>query len=388
MSTLSRPQPPHLLDHPAFESELKNFIERECQFYDRIDERPPFVVNRNSRLQGFSALRIDDSGKRTREKIHVEPRTWNDAWSVLIASIDDKKRVVQKAVGGSGGYSLRIWLGHEHYPTSKLIAKPEYEPSSDAIPQKKRPHSMHARFSSDSDSDSVDTPSLASSLDERLFEDIDPAKNINPAANDTNANPPNPPRSTRTMDEPPSNSDANRIHRDQDGHVSKRSRADAQALENMRQGIRDRKARQMNMSAEMVGNSANPSVNQPANAPVQGSRDPSTHARAPVVANRTIPSTSAARTHQDGSNAQAGKKSQPNADEDSVGAAGAGGSSKDHRYTAPAVSPIRNREYLLRKKLEHLEALQRSMNSYQDSMIALQKELIETDNQLLEHASR
>ncbi|KAI4179421.1 MAG: hypothetical protein L6R41_007853 [Letrouitia leprolyta] len=395
MSTSSRPLLSHLMDHPAFDTELRNFVEKECQYYERIDERPPFVVNRNSRLQGFSALRIDDSGKRTTEKIRVEPRTWNDNFSVLVASIDDKKRLVQKAVGGSGGYSLRIWLGHDHHPTSKLIAKPEYEPSSEAIPQKRRRPSAQARLSSDSDSYSEDTPSLSPSPNEPRFENWTNPKRENPNATDTNANQRPRSRSVRVTDEQPSTSDVNRAPQGQDGHVSKRSRVHAQALENMLQGIRDRKGRQIDIGAKLIDNSTIPSVNPTTHASAHVPPATSRDAQARAANDRTLPTTSTISTNHDGAHAEASKPSQANADASSGSHTGV--SPNGSKNTAPATSlvsdhskiyvssvelnqsQIRDRGSLLRKKLEHLEALQRSMNLYQDSMIALQKELIDTD---------
>ena len=92
----------------------QEIVEKDRLYYDQKNKRPPYVKNTTVQTQ-FVAVLTDQNERRTEQQFEVKAQEWSEGLQYWVADIDGHERIVNKCIGGGGGYTLRLWLGHEKH---------------------------------------------------------------------------------------------------------------------------------------------------------------------------------------------------------------------------------------------------------------------------------
>ncbi|KAL8930003.1 MAG: hypothetical protein Q9172_000235 [Xanthocarpia lactea] len=109
----------------------QKIIEKDRLYYDQKNQRPPYVQKPSPQ---FVAVVTDQNGKRTEQQFQVKARHWSDGFQYWVADIGGHERIVNRWIGGSGGYRLRLWPGpekHEQGDRGALVGLPTLQTERD-----------------------------------------------------------------------------------------------------------------------------------------------------------------------------------------------------------------------------------------------------------------
>ncbi|KAL8912121.1 MAG: hypothetical protein Q9171_002837 [Xanthocarpia ochracea] len=96
------------------DSTNQEIVEKDRLYYDEKNKRPPYVKKTTVQSQ-FVAMLADQNERRTKQQLEVNARQWSDGLQYWVADVDGHERIVDKCIGGGGGYTLRLWLGYEKH---------------------------------------------------------------------------------------------------------------------------------------------------------------------------------------------------------------------------------------------------------------------------------
>lgn len=93
---------------------IEDLVRKERIYYNQKHLRPPFIYWGSSAAD-FTAKRVGPDGHPTKQQLKLQSREWNDSNHYWVTKIDGEEYIVTKNVGSAGGYTLRLWMGHNNH---------------------------------------------------------------------------------------------------------------------------------------------------------------------------------------------------------------------------------------------------------------------------------
>ncbi|KAL8801850.1 MAG: hypothetical protein Q9182_004200 [Xanthomendoza sp. 2 TL-2023] len=101
----------------------EDILKGDHAFYE-AHAKPPFVCRKAKGQVQFTAVLADGRGHRTNERVEIHPKDWSSDFRYWQTIIDGYECIVKKCIGGTAGFCLRLWLGHERGLDGTTIAHP------------------------------------------------------------------------------------------------------------------------------------------------------------------------------------------------------------------------------------------------------------------------